>query len=807
MSGNLADALQVWGLEENITIFIDGSFGTGFRLTPIDGSCWSIEQANEYSQRLAQFLNSLPSEIDIQFIQDIKAGNKDLIDRHAGAQNEDVHIGESVVEELTKARVEKLNALDKSGLLPKHGLFMFFRRKPKNPLLAKMSPFARTKTFEAISESNLKRELVLTERLLLDLESGLGALGLKPERLTAEEVLQLLYEQWNPSRRVSLGRVNPDNLRSSVLFTDVGVDDRGFSMSEYQYRVISLKILPDQTFALMATKLRELPFDTRLFVSIFVPHQQSELESLQTQRRIAFSMVAGKRTGVSDLESEAKLKDLETLLEEMVAQGEKVFHLSLQVLVRSREESDLEAKVSETLAKIRELAGSEAMEETLAAFDIFSEIALPNSRSKERIKRVKTSNLCDLLPVFGPWQGHSDPKILLRTRLGSLLSFDPFTSELTNSNQIVSGGSGSGKSFMTNILMMQMLKENPKVFIVDIGGSYKKICDNFDGQYVALGVESNLSINPFDLGVGESKPSSQKIKFILSLVEIMTKENEQIQLGKLEKAEIESAIERVYEKMKAPRLSDLREILLSHQEPSIQRIGKILTSWCGSSPYGKFVDQKTNLELTRPIVCFDLKGMEAYPDLQSACLFIITDFVWREIQTDRARMKFLILDECWKLMENDSASLFIAEVFRTFRKYMASAIAISQNIDDFARSKIANAILPNSSIKWVLKQKGADKERLREVLTLNPNEVELITSLHQDRGIYSEAFLMAEDARVVVAIDSTPLEYWLATTDGRDLGKIEEYQRAYPTEASLMILKRLAKDFPKGVAANQGVNR
>jgi len=805
VSGNLADALQVWGLEENITIFVDGSFGTGFRLTPIDGSCWSIDQANEYSQRLAQFLNGLPSEIDIQFVQDIKAGNNELIHKHGETIDEQSPDVEDVVQNLTKARVEKFQSLDQAGLLPKHGLFIFARRKVNNPLLGKTSPFSRAKTFEAMTEENLKRELSMTERLASELESGLAMLGLKPQRLKAEEVLQLLYEQWNPSRNVSLGRVNPDNIRSSVLFTDVGVGDRGFSMSDYHYRVISLKILPDQTFALMAAKLRELPFDTRVFVTVHVPNQQKELESLQTQRRIAFSMVAGKKTGVADIESEAKLKDLETLLEEMVAQGEKVFHLSLQVLVRSRDETDIENKVSETLTKVRELAGAEAMEETLAAFDIFSEIALPNARSKERIKRLKTSNLCDLLPVFGPWEGHSDPKILLRSRLGSLVSFNPFTSELTNSNQIVSGGSGSGKSFMTNILMMQMLKENPKVFIVDIGGSYKKICDNFDGQYVPLGVESNISINPFDLGIGETKPSSQKIKFILSLVEIMTKENEQLQLGKLEKAEIEAAIEKVYETSKSPRLLDLRDLLVKYPESFIQRIGKILNSWCGNSPYGKFVDQKTTLELTKPVVCFDLKGMESYPDLQSACLFIITDFVWREVQNERGRMKFLILDECWKLMENDSASLFIAEVFRTFRKYMASAIAISQNIDDFARSKIANAILPNSSIKWVLKQKGADKDRLKEVLNLNPNEVELITSLHQERGSYSEAFLMAEDARVVVAIESTPLEYWLATTDGRDLGKIEEYHKAYPTETPICILKRLAKDFPKGVAAVQGV--
>lgn len=799
MSAKLADYLQIWGLEGDNIIFSDGSFGLGFNLRPIDSSCWSIEQSNDYAERLMQFLNGLSPEIDIQFIQDIKSGNQKLIEQHLDSDSSN----NEIIRELTLARAKKFQNLDEEGLLPFHGLMMFIRRKPTGLLLKKASIFSRSKSYETMAEHKLHQELALSERLAHDLSAGLLSLGLEPHRLSSEEILDLIYHQWNPLRKIELGEVNPDHLRSSLLFTDVGIDNRGFSMSDYHYRVISLKLLPDQTYATMANKLRELAFDTRLFLTIHVPDQQSELEALQTQRRIAFSMVVGKKSGVTDLESTAKFRDLETLLEQMVAQGEKVFHMSLQILIRSISNEDLENKVSDTLAKIRELSGAEAMEETLAAFDIFSGIALPNTRSNERTKRIKTSNLCDLLPVFGPWLGHQEPKILLRSRLGSLVSFNPFASELTNSNQIVSGGSGSGKSFMTNILLMQMLKENPKVFIVDIGGSYKKICENFDGQYIQMGVDSNLAINPFDLASGETKPSSQKIKFILSLVEIMTKENEKLQLGKLEKSEVEFAIEQVYETSANPKLSDLRQILLKHTDASLQRIGKILASWCGNSAYGKFVDQATTLGLKRPIVCFDLKGMENYPDLQAACLFIITDFVWREIQSDRSRMKFLILDECWKLMENDSASLFIAEVFRTFRKYMASAIAISQNIDDFARSKIANAILPNSSIRWVLKQKGADKERLREVLNLNPNEVDLISSLHQERGSYSEAFLMAEEARAVVAIESTPLEYWLATTDGRDLGKMEEYRKKFADLSPLEILKQLSSEFPRGVAAER----
>jgi conjugal transfer ATP-binding protein TraC len=802
MKHSLSDYLQVWGFEDNITIFTDGSYGFGLDVQPIDCACWSTEQSNDFSTKVCQFLNGLQPEIDIQFVQEIKAGNEKLIEQHG----QDVLNKDSMVSELTQERIKKFESLDHDGQLPRHELKVLVRRKAMAQLLSKPKLFSRKQNLQQISEAKLQHEIATTQRLADDIESGLLGLGLKVKLLKSQELLDLVYQQWNPSRTVSLGNFDPDDVRYSLLFSDVGISNRGFVMGDFHYRVISLKILPDQTFSSVAARLRELPFDSKLFLTIHVPDQQKELEALQTQRRIAYSMVAGKRTGVSDLESEAKFKDLEVLLEQMVAQGEKVFHMSLQVLLRATNQDSLDEKVSQTLIKIRELGGAEGMEETLAAFDIFSEIAIPNSRSKERVKPIKTSNLCDLVPLFGPWMGHDHPKILLRSRFGSLVSFNPFASELTNSNQIVSGGSGSGKSFMTNILLMQMLKENPKIFIVDIGGSYKKICENLNGQYIQLGVDTDLSINPFDLAPNEVKPSSQKIKFILSLVEIMTKEDSIARLGKLEKAEIETAIERVYETSNSPRLSDLKEILSQHPDTQLQKIAKILTPWCGNSAYGKFVDQKTTLELKRPIVCFDLKGMENYPDLQAACLFIITDFVWREVQSDRSRIKFLILDECWKLMENDSASIFIAEVYRTFRKYLASAIAISQNIDDFARSKIATAILPNSSIKWVLKQKGADKDRLKEVLGLNPNEVELIGSLHQERGSYSEAFLMAEDQRAVVVIESTPLEYWLATTDARDLGKIDEMKLSYPEKYNLEILRELSTKYPRGFASSGGTD-
>jgi conjugal transfer ATP-binding protein TraC len=438
------------------------------------------------------------------------------------------------------------------------------------------------------------------------------------------------------------------------------------------------------------------------------------------------------------------------------------------------------------------------MEESVAAFDVYKEVAVPNARAMERSRRMKTSNAADFLPLYGPWKGHEHCRVVLFGN-NSLVSFDPFSKDHSNYNQIITGGSGSGKSFLTNVLLLQMLRENPKVFIIDIGGSYKKLCENLEGQYLPISLDSGISINPFDLVEGEVRPSNHKIKFLLGLIEIMTKEDFQAHLSRLERAQIEESIIGLYEKHKSPKLSFLREELLNSEDPNLIRIGKILSSWCGNTPFGQILDKETKISLSKNLISFDLKGLEVYPDLQSVFLYVITDLVWREVQKDKSTMKFLVLDECWKLLESSSGSVFIGEVFRTFRKYFASAIAISQNIDDFAKSSVSQAILPNSSIKWVLMQKGSDKKRLKEVLNLNDKEVEHITALKQERGLYSEAFLMSEDNHAVIRVCPTPLEYWIATTDPRDTAKIEVLKRNEPALSQLQILKKLADEYPYGV--------
>ena len=221
--------------------------------------------------------------------------------------------------------------------------------------------FGRGKAFEEATEAHLQRELKAFWHLQEELVRGLKALDLHARVLEEREVAAEVYRLWNPCRPLGLGDYDPENIRPSLLFTDACVNDRGFALGDVFHRVVSLKILPDQTHASMARVLRTLPIDSKLFLSVCVPDQQKEFEFLQTQRRIAFSMARGKRAGVADLESEAKLDDLESLISQLVSQGEKVFQVSLNVLLRATNQEELDEQAARTLAAIREMSGAEGL--------------------------------------------------------------------------------------------------------------------------------------------------------------------------------------------------------------------------------------------------------------------------------------------------------------------------------------------------------------------------------------------------------------------------------------------------------------
>lgn len=69
--------------------------------------------------------------------------------------------------------------------------------------------------------------------------------------------------------------------------------------------------------------------------------------------------------------------------------------------------------------------------------------------------------------------------------------------ERVNSNMVIMGKSGSGKSYATKTILTQLAAENCKIFILDPENEYQVLAQNLGGRLIDVGTASEGRINPF----------------------------------------------------------------------------------------------------------------------------------------------------------------------------------------------------------------------------------------------------------------------------------------------------------------------
>src|SRR5581483_5374406 len=243
--------------------------------------------------------------------------------------------------------------------------------------------------------------------------------------------------------------------------------------------------------------------------------------------------------------------------------------VSASKIVRSaaeREAAELEIsqRVESVLQSIGQMNGARGYREDTALLPTFISFlpGVQGVRETNREFTLLSGQLADLLPIEIPWTGTHDgiPAFLTGTREGTLLRFNPFSPELTNGNILVTGKTGSGKSFLIKQLLLQLQVLNPRIAIVTKGADYRALVELLGGQYREIGFRTNLVKNPWDLrGDGEG-PDSTQVASVASLAFHMagrTGSDDALTLNFLEKA-VRMTYERLLAIGKTPRFSDLK---------------------------------------------------------------------------------------------------------------------------------------------------------------------------------------------------------------------------------------------------------
>jgi len=113
-----------------------------------------------------------------------------------------------------------------------------------------------------------------------------------------------------------------------------------------------------------------------------------------------------------------------------------------------------------------------------------------------RLKTMTAFNAVNVAPLQGEWKGSKSPSLLLPGRRGQIALWNPFDNE-GNFNIVIVAAPRKGKSALTNEYIMAILGAKGRVWVIDVGKSYEKTCQELDGQFIEFSEDTHICLNPF----------------------------------------------------------------------------------------------------------------------------------------------------------------------------------------------------------------------------------------------------------------------------------------------------------------------
>lgn len=787
---------------EKEVIYSDGSLGRMYKLSPVFiDSLDDVQQEN-----LASSVASAVSVqgCDVQFVWRKKAVLPDL--------EYSLGIPDPIIYLLSKDRKKMFLDMALNEELFSVSAEMWIRKK-----YARSTPGSLSRAVEINEEKamqaffnehkNISSDFsILCDSVVSPLEKYLN-----PELGTAEDVVASLWDYFVGSSGCPEWKFEKP---IRALFSGVDVARRwGYlavgNQNERLISVLSMDDLPSYSFMSMINHLLFIPMEMTVVMNArALPMDRVREDLRRLYRRYTSGVIS------NDPEMQERAAEVDILLRELEVTTGQMSSVELYVVLNDRTVQGLSHKVSTVTSNMKSRADI-TMRQEKAALHLAWRAAMPGwcyVGTADRDFKIMNKNAADLAPVLGPPESSKNPLFFVKAPYATLCGIDIFDPRLPAGHGLVVGSTGSGKSFTMSLILLSAMARNPLVFIIDKGGSYRKLCNIMNGSYIDL--SGDVAFNPL-----EGRSSWKERAGVISLM-IQTMVAGENGTGREENVIIERLISELYLSFereginREPTLSDAYRILRSQRlfdpdtedlENAQRQILLHFAKWTrvgskGTTFYSKMLDNpKTTVSIEGAnFVVFDLQGVEQYPDVMQIIFIYLTDIIRRRIMEEKQKQKILVFDEAWSLLNSEESANFLGELYRTMRKFDCAVWAITQDISDIEGSYVSNAIMTNTYRYIVLRQINERAiQAIERVLNLNEVEKSVVSLLEQKKGYYSEIFLkqMGIGASRATVVPS-PMEYWMATTDPADNREMGEALKKHNLEEALKIL---AENYPHGV--------
>ena len=415
----------------------------------------------------------------------------------------------------------------------------------------------------------------------------------------------------------------------------------------------------------------------------------------------------------------------------------------------------------------------------------------------QRYKTMTSKELSVLLPILGEWKGTGTPHVGLLSRNGQLMSLSLHDTS-SNKNCVIAAESGSGKSFLLNEIILSYMSEGARVWVVDAGKSYKKLCDSLYGDFIEFGESSKICLNPFQT----IENWDEEEDMVVALISTMASDKER--LSDLQNAELRRMMKELWNQHgQSMNIDMIRDKCLASEDSRVVDIGVQLYAFTTKGGYGRFFNGQNTVSFGNDFTVLELDELQGRKHLRQVVLLQLIYQIQREMYLgERNRKKLVIIDEAWDLIKEGEISVFMEHAYRKFRKYGGSAIIATQSVSDLYDNQVGRAIAENSATMLLLGQKRETIEAVKEkkYLVLPPSGFEMAKSVHTEAGVYSEIFLYTERGMGIGRLVVSDFQKLLYSTAAEDVHAIDQYRNQGLTiqEAILSVMRdRRSLDLPE----------
>ncbi len=400
---------------------------------------------------------------------------------------------------------------------------------------------------------------------------------------------------------------------------------------------------------------------------------------------------------------------------------------------------------------------------------------MPSGRNmfREQFERViPASSTANLYPFS--FSGKTDEQgfYLGKDRYGGniIVDFDKRSDDKTNSNALILGNSGQGKSYLLKLILTNLREKGKGIISLDPETEFAELTLNLGGCFIDL-MSGEYIINVLEpktwddgSNADEDAPQAFKCKtklsqhisflrdFFRTYKDFTDREIDTIELLLIKLYDnFNISDETDWSALKPadyPILSDFYALIEAEYQnynpkqknlytaETLQNICLGLHSLCKGAE-SKFFDGHTNITDDN-FVTFGVKGLlQASKNIRNALLFNVLSYMSEQLLTKGNTVASV--DEFYLFLTNLTAVEYIRNFMKRVRKKESAVILASQDIEDFLTENVRELTKPLFAIpthQFLFNAGTVDSTFYMDALQLEPSEYKIIRYPHRGMCLY-----------------------------------------------------------------------